>query len=566
MRFGRTSIGIVVIVSIVATSSCSDTPTTLGTGSSTSFTLPASARPDSSTAAASASASFQVTDGFRGADLDAAGGGAPSGIPMSALLAGYVRGVQTSGAERARTILAGQDLTHPDGVVFPTAVLLQFADDAVAAFAEPDAASTWSAGRLMRSGICSDVTKSIFDAVEQIFSKIHIPPGRVGDTGSSFLNGLLQGLTDVVVGTMNFVIDAARTLILDGIKYVLDQLLSAVATVAAAAALIGNFVAAVRPWRLAMKADASAIAKDVDPVYDAVTATAVLIGPNDEWPDWFADCAQVAGVTLPPMLPIDAAVTWTVFPDPTADLLKESADRVKKDVTMRKEGGSAIARIGLVTGTETAEQVSSGQEQHAAVTVSASARRNQIVELRKTLVDVANALAGKVLQVVPAVIRSYLLKLVAEAAGGSTDQVASLLDASATVLIDVTHHGAPRPPVAASVSPGTANGDAYCTLFISFANWSLANLESIMNEASEPTFVVRDAYFTEYLQRMSAMQLVEPVELHDALATFASYAQLYLSHDLAAVAAQASAMGPAAALINGYGRTVCGYDPAVTTG
>ncbi|MEO6156551.1 MAG: hypothetical protein ABIQ39_02860, partial [Ilumatobacteraceae bacterium] len=37
--------------------------------------------------------------GIRGGVLDAAGGGAPSGIPMSAVLAGWMRGVRTPAAE-----------------------------------------------------------------------------------------------------------------------------------------------------------------------------------------------------------------------------------------------------------------------------------------------------------------------------------------------------------------------------------------------------------------------------------------------------------------------------------
>jgi hypothetical protein len=117
----------------------------------------------------------------------------------------------------------------------------------------------------------------------------------------------------------------------------------------------------------------------------------------------------------------------------------------------------------------------------------------------------------------------------------------------------------------AAPSSGPTSSGGYCALFIDFANWSLANAAAVGAEAAEPTFTVRDAFFTEYLVRMAAMQKVEPTELHDALATFVSYAQLYLAHDLRAVAGQTKAMTPAAASINGYGKTVCGYDPQVTT-
>ena len=233
------------------------------------------------------------------------------------------------------------------------------------------------------------MTKSIFDAVDRIFAKIHIPPGKVGDTGSSFLNGLLQGLTDVVVGGLNFVIDAAKTLIVDGIKFVLSQVLSIVAEVAAAAALVANIVSAVRPWTLKVTAKDPNTRKGVDPnkVYDQATAKAIIIGPTDDWPDWFVDCAAVAGVTLPSLLPVDAPVIWKVDSYvPSANLMTESSAEIPKDTKLRKEGNEVLAKIGLVTGTESDDQAKNGDEQHGAVMVSATARRNQIEELRKTLV------------------------------------------------------------------------------------------------------------------------------------------------------------------------------------
>ena len=363
--------------------------------------------------------------------------------------------------------MAGQDLTHPDGSVFPTAVLILFAADAAKqisadAVTPSGLRSSPSGAALVPSrferagGICSDVTKSIFDAIDKLFAKIHIPPGKVGDTGSSFLNGVLQGLTDVVVGTLNLVIDAARTLIVDGIKYVLGQVLSVVAEVAAAAALIGNFVSAVRPWTLDLKPETSDTIKGIEPdkVYDSATTTAILIGPTDDWPDWFVDCATNAGVTLPSLLPVDAVVVWKVSTFSTG-LMDESEDQFPKETKLHTDtSGRVIAKLGLVTGMEIAAQATSGQPQLGVATVSATARRDQIQELRTTLVEAVHNLANQVLEVVPAIIRTYLLKLVDEAADSGSDQLASLLDASAAATITVTCHGAPEPATTAPLSTG----------------------------------------------------------------------------------------------------------------
>ncbi len=416
--------------------------------------------------------------GLLGTTLDAAGGGTTSGLPMSAVLAGYVRGVDTPGAEYSRALLSGQDLTDPESVLFPTIVLALFAADAASAFAadevvattSTDTASNASGGlkapgfrhsRKLLVGLCSDVTKSIFDAVDSIFAKIHIPPGRVGNTGSSFLNGLLQGLTDVVVSGLNFVIDAAKTLVVDGIKFVLSQVLSIVAEVAAAAALVANIVSAVRPWTLQVSAKDPNTRKGVDSekIYDRATAKAIIIGPTDDWPDWFVDCAKVAGVTLPSLLPVDAPVIWKVFSYvQSADLMTESTVEIPKDTKLRKEGSDVVAKIGLVTGTETKETASKGDAQHGAVLITATARRNQIEELRKTLVTAVQNLANNILQSVPAVIRDFLVGLVAKAAEGSSEQIASLLDASGKALIDVLYHGPAKPETTSTVANG---GDAW---------------------------------------------------------------------------------------------------------
>jgi hypothetical protein len=268
---------------------------------------------------------------------------------------------------------------------------------------------------------------------------------------------------------------------------------------------------------------------------------------------------------LPSLLPVDAGVVWKVS-SLSADLMNESEDQIPKETKLHKDAsGGVIAKLGLVTGLESAAQAKTGQPQEGTARISVTARREQIADLRKTLVGAVNDLAGRVLVLVPAIIRDYLLKLVAEAADSSSEKLASLLDASTVSIIAVAYHGLPEPLGDAPTSSAPKDPSDYCALFIDFANWSLANLEAITAEASEPTFTVRDAFFAEYLVRMAAMQKVEPAELHDALATFAMYAQLYLAHDMSAVLAQTKAMAPAAALINGYGKTVCGYNPQVVT-
>ncbi|MCU1367539.1 MAG: hypothetical protein JWN39_3178, partial [Ilumatobacteraceae bacterium] len=413
---------------------------------------------------------------------------------------------------------------------------------------------------------CSSVTKAIFDGVDEVFAKLQIPHGKVGDTGSSFLNGLLQGLTDIVVAGLNFFVNAAKALVVEGIEYVLDKVLGFVATVAAAAALVSEFVSAVRPWTVKTTVDPAQITKGVDPVYVTATATLSVAAADDEdWPGWFKNCAMAAGVTLPSLLPVGAPVEWKVETrPPDTELLTESSAVFEKNTTLIKQGSQVVAKDGLEAATETQEQVDTGDAMEGAVVVTATVSRRQVRELRDTLIDLAKSLARQVLEPVPAIIRDYLLKLVDEAATSAIGDVAALLDVSSAIAVGVTW---PKPKPRPTTIPPTSSPSAasqYCALFIAFANWSLTNLSAITAESSTDSWAARDPYFAEYLVRMAAMQQVAPAQLVDALATLVHFATLYSAHDVAGAAADASAVASAGTTINAYGRTVCGYDPAVS--
>src|SRR4051812_48706430 len=78
----------------------------------------------------------EAGSGTVGATLDAL---FDTEIPMSAFLAGYARGADTPAAHLAADLLEGQDLTHPDQVVFPALVSMVFAADLAHAAGAPDA-------------------------------------------------------------------------------------------------------------------------------------------------------------------------------------------------------------------------------------------------------------------------------------------------------------------------------------------------------------------------------------------------------------------------------------------
>jgi hypothetical protein len=402
--------------------------------------------------------------GFLGADLDALGGGAPDGVPMSAVLAAYARGVDTEGAAFSKGLLDGQDLVHPDRVVFPSVVLALFAADASRAFGvSTDASSSTQAGapaapgqpvalgpdqlRLIAGGPCSDVTSTIFNTINKVFDAIQRPDIQLPKTGVAFLDGLLQGFTDLVVGGLNFVINGAKQLVVGAAVYAIDKLLSVVARVATVAAMLANFTMAIGHWNLDAKAEDESTRKGIGNeqinVRVSVTATASTQSvTSDDWPEWFKDCAATANVTLPPLRPVGAKITWLVAPS-SPDLAYESTAVTAKDAELKDVGGQAVGRIGLVTGTETQEQKDKGAEQQGSVRVTARIRRTQIDQLRATLKAIAEGAASDALGFLPPQIKTYLTGIVGSAVNEATEGLAGLIDSTITKLIIVTYHGLP---------------------------------------------------------------------------------------------------------------------------
>ncbi len=411
-------------------------------------------------------------NGIGGSDLDHLGGGTPTPLPVSALLGAYVRRGRTPGAALARRLMGTQDTKHPSTAVFPSEVMLLFASDAArslgadggpagTATTEHGTSTTEHSAGAVRPPLeleriaftpCSDLSSFIYKTIDKVFAAIHIPPGRVGKTGSAFLDSVLQGLTDIVVGGLNFVINAAKELVVNGIKYVLAQVLDIVAKVATIAALVANMALAVSPWNLIISADDPATSKGVAPdaVKDPVTVSARLDGP-DEWPVWFKDCAKTAGVELPPLKPIGAKVTWKVLqvPSGTELVTDRSSEPALYDTALHDPpggaSGAAEATLRLVTGSETPEKAK-GKAQTGLVRVDVQIRRTQIEDLRRTLEETANNLASSVLQSIPAVFRSYLLSIVGVGSKQASEDLASLVDGKTSTQIAVTYHGEPDKP------------------------------------------------------------------------------------------------------------------------
>jgi hypothetical protein len=374
--------------------------------------------------------------GTPGATLD---GLAASKLPMSAFLAGYARGVDTPAAELAASLLEPQDLTHPQTVVFPALVTTLFASDLAHAVGDQAAASLTLSAYAPLSGLCSDVTGALYKGINAVFDALHVKQVNLPKTGVNFLDGLLQGFANLVVDGINYLVEVGRVLVVNLVRYSVSKVLSIVAKVAALAAMVGNFTMMLSPVHVKVETDKSTAAKGRVPdlVHVHATATAqVDIGLGTlEWPQWFEDCAHVAGVDLPPLKPVGEKIDWSILAS-EPDLLQDAGAPGSPDPVLLDGGpGKAVGSWELVTGTEPAD--ADGDSVSSIAVVKAVVERSQVLKLRRALAELG---AGLLTSDLPPVIGSYLRNALVGAAERATDGFVKLLFATGWKAVEVTYH------------------------------------------------------------------------------------------------------------------------------
>lgn len=355
-------------------------------------------------------------------------------IPLSAFLVGYARGASTPAAHLAANLLVGQDLTHPDQVVFPALVPMVFAADLAHAAGDP-AAVALAPSAYHAGGLCSSISASITRGINAVFDALHVNHVDMPKTGVGLLDEIIQGMANLVVAGVNIVVEAGRILVLGVKKFLIDQVLAVVAKVAAIASMVANFAGYVHKVDLKIDFGTEAVWKGEEPTGNPVTATLTAstdygYGPVD-WPPEFVDCAKEAGVTLTPLKPVGEHVRWKLDADP--ELLKSS----KPGADTLGEGGYGLATAtwDLVTGTEKPGLTGEGIEETA--TVRASVERTKVKQLLQTLVAMAGHwLAGPL----PAFIRQPLEAAVTEGVGSLLKEFVKLMDLQTSRNITVIYH------------------------------------------------------------------------------------------------------------------------------
>jgi hypothetical protein len=413
--------------------------------------------------------------GLSGADLDMLApldpGLETTVPPASAILAAYVKAAKTPGAELARRIMGGQDWKRFQSIVFPAVVLELFESDlaekALGGKAAPDASAMQASATptgvvshlgkgVARAGACSLVLDFIDRTIKAVFAaipRIRAPDAaKVTGIFGGFLGGIINTAVHLAVGAVNGLIDGIQTLVVNGVKVLVQPVLDVIADVAAVVATVATVVTTLQPWSGRIKASPSPTRKAVGserPIPGAFTLTVQTVGVTpDEWPQDIADCANRAGVTLPPLRPQDAPVTWDVQDQSPATL----ATPTSSGTTMLAK--DSTAKLEFATTVESAEVVKNGTLQYGAVRAVATVKRDDLEKLRDQLV---NLLFRQIPAVVAPIIGPPLRALLTPKINAALSGITSLQDVKAEGFEYVKYH---EPKLEEKTPPPTAGPES----------------------------------------------------------------------------------------------------------
>ena len=416
--------------------------------------------------------------------LDAAlteGAAPPDGVTAtpSDLILGWAQELDTPAAAYAREVLAGDgadedgdqapggdeagepgqgDDADPAGRPIPHLALVLFASDVATAAAElpepteplaPDGDGDVGADAggppglrrqgtdhaappspvQNRTGPCS----SVIDGIDRVVAAVFDAVGRLAQppairTGFGLFDQLVNGLARIIVGGINVVVDGIHFVVENGVRIVIGEVMRYVARIAGIAATISQVVSLVRPWALRVETDPLV----VEAPRSGVATARIELGGLDEWPAWATDCAERAGVTLPPLRPQGNPVTWVVAPDP-----RIASGQID---TQLQEGGTASYRFTVIADPPGRGRLTEVDDVPARVTV----QRDDTTELHDAITDLVRRELERLLPPVGTLVSNLVLPVVRPWIDQALDVLAHLRDVSSRALL-VIRYGVPDP-------------------------------------------------------------------------------------------------------------------------
>ena len=397
--------------------------------------------------------------GYLGVELDRLGG-SPGGLPFSFLIAGWLSSPPTRTARAAASLMGEQQWEQAPAIVYPSAVLLLFAADAMASVTseggdeealsgvsvlvvEPArTAPSISGSSAVRpaiaqvdepvTGVCSTLAGWFNDVLDFMFKTLKVATDDGGFLG--FLGSIWNAAVDLLQAFVGGVVDA----LIAPIVAVVAEVIGVIGTLSMVSSLLV-------PWSLDVLEDeprsrfAVGDEADIDNGFTARVDTNLDI----DWPASVEDCARLAGFELPdPETAVGSAIEWQVAGVP------RYGEEVTEDSTIDDDNE---ARHEWITGREATD---AGAEEIGVVAVTVVVTSAQIEQLKAMLETLITA------QIPVEPVGSLVAAVFSELAGPVLDELAALVQSRGNASVRVVYHDQETPTPTSEPDPGPGNGAA----------------------------------------------------------------------------------------------------------
>ena len=385
----------------------------------------------------------------------------------------------------AAGLLDSPDWTHPDQVVFPTAVVMLFVADVLQHAGPPAAGASGttsaspsgpgaSSGAAATSGAawtghlvvrpaslvtapCSTVSTFVDNVLDYIFGLLKLNPADVaawvsGALGGGAIGQLAGGIAGFFAGLWNTAVSLAEQTAKQLLKSLTQPVLNALAVVIGGAAVFTMIRSYLKPWVMTVTPDPASNAFSVDPTPYNPGSFSLAVDRNAEiadWPPQMVDCAKATDIALPTLAAAGSPATWTVTgQEPGLVTTGPVGTVLDKDLR---------TTLDYRTGHEDAKTAKSGQLVSLTVTASVKVRRTEVEQLRAL---VTGYLTGKVPDILAPVVNPVITSYLEQA----TKFLDDLTAVTGVTTMVVRHHvpkPTPTPPSGCSGSATTIPAGTY---------------------------------------------------------------------------------------------------------
>ena len=377
---------------------------------------------------------------------------ATNGAPLpSQLMAAWAIVSDRPGAGIGRAVMGEIDLATAAATVYPTAVVVLFAadflhacvDDAAAGLPPPSFAVLSARAQPTVCGYADQFISQVFGAVTNAIEQ-----------GAQAI-----GLPAFLVDIIGFILDSVAA----AVEFLLTPVLGVIRGIGAMLAIASHLASSLTMWSVQLSPDpvVTEFGLDGAGVYGKVLlAVQGLDVPT--WPPIVADCAKLAGVTLPDDSAAGAGVAFKASQQP-----RPLAIMGPPPTALDAQGG---ALWDYVTESEPAAWAASGLERMGVLGVTATVTREDLAAIRDALVEALYS-------VLPPFVRDVVVALLGGAVHTLSQQIIDLATVSGYCQVLVIYHDEPVTPTEGAATeepPAPGTGDCW----VGF--WDVANIQDLL--------------------------------------------------------------------------------------